>query len=275
MSVPSRRVRVVLAYDGGAFSGWQIQGRGVRTAQAVLRDALTTLQGGGRVVVRGAGRTDAGVHALAQVADAEVRVRLDDRRLLHALRRLLPRDLRPLALETVDASFHSQFHALDKGYVYVLDRTEHGDPFLAGHAWHVYGALDLRAMQQALAKLPGERDWSGFTGAACPLDDRVRSMTVARYTEHRAAGLGRFEFVADGFLTHMVRNLVGTLVTVGRGSAPAEVVDTILASGDRTLAGVTAPARGLFLARVRYPGLDTATLAPEVPWPWAYVLGGT
>lgn len=268
----ARRVRVVLAYDGGEFSGWQTQGRGVRTAQSVLRDALTTLQGGGRVVVRGAGRTDAGVHALAQVADAELRSRLDDHRLLHALRRLLPADLRPLALETVPHSFHAQFQAVEKTYVYVVDRSDHGDPFLGGYSWHVFGPLDACTMAEALSRLPGRRDWSGFTGSACPLRDRVRTVTAARYEE--CGRIGRFTFAADGFLTHMVRNLVGTMVAVGRGAMVPSEVDDILASRDRTRAGMTAPPKGLFLGRVRYPDFDTVTLAPELPWPWGFVLGG-
>ena len=116
-------------------------------------------------------------------------------------------------------------------------------------AWRP-GDLDRAALEKALALLPGRRDWSGFTAAACTIEDRVRTMTTAAYDEE--AELGRFTFAADGFLTHMVRNLVGTLLEIGRGRFAPEQVERVLTSGDRALAGPTAPAAGLFLERVVY-----------------------
>lgn len=263
MTPDARRVRIVLAYDGTAYAGWQIQ-PDLPTVQGVVRDALTRIQGGGTVKVRGAGRTDAGVHATAQVADAEVRSRLDDDDLRHALRRILPDDVRPRAIRTVAPSFHSQYLARSKTYVYRIDRDRDGDPFLARFTAHVPHELDLEAMNDALSRLPGTRDWSGFAGAACDKDDRIRTLTEATMSEP-APGVLSLRFSANGFLTHMVRNLVGTLLEVGTGRFEPARVDTVLERRDRTLGGAVAPARGLCLSRVRYDGFDD----PE-PGPWPF-----
>jgi tRNA pseudouridine38-40 synthase len=250
VSAGPRRIRLDLAYDGTDFAGWQVQ-PGERTVQGVIEEALSVIHGGAVVRVRSAGRTDSGVHARGQVADAEVLVALEDERLLRALRSMLPRDVRPVALRTVASSFHAQHDAVSKTYRYLLDRSPHGDPLLARYALHHPHPMDLDAVAEALARLPGRRDWSGFAGAACPHDDRVRDLTLASCREI-SPGLLAFDFSADGFLTHMVRNLVGTLIDVARGKFRPERVDEILASGDRTLAGFTAPAHGLCLERVEY-----------------------
>lgn len=254
MTAPPRRARIDLAYDGTDFAGWQIQPR-ARTVQGVLEAALTTIQGGTPARVRGAGRTDSGAHARGQVADVEIATLLDDARLLRALDSMLPGDVRPVALHTVPSAFHSQHDAISKTYRYVLDRSPHGDPFLARYALHHPHAMDLDAVADALRRLPGRRNWSGFVGAACPCEDRVRHLTEASCRE-LSKDLLAFTFAADGFLTHMVRNLVGTLLDIARGHVPPERIDEILASRDRTLAGPTAPAHGLCLERVEYGEAD-------------------
>jgi tRNA pseudouridine38-40 synthase len=245
-----RRVRLDLAYDGTAYAGWQVQ-PGQRTIQGTLEALLERLQGGVRSPLRAAGRTDAGVHARGQVADAVVALRHDDRRLAHALGRLLPRDIRVLEVRTVDPTFDARRHARAKTYAYRIDRTAHGDPFLARFALHVPWPLERRRIEDALALLPGRRDWSAFTASACEIEDRVRELTEARL-EEAGAGELRFVFTADGFLTHMVRALVGTLLEVGRGRMTAEAVREALARRERALAGPTAPAHGLVLEHVRY-----------------------
>lgn len=245
-----RRVRLHLAYDGTGYAGWQLQAE-ARTVQGVLEQALTTIQGGAPVRVRGAGRTDAGVHARGQVADAEIGTRLDDAGLLRSLRSILPRDLRPLALSTADPSFNARRDARGKTYRYLVDRSAHGDPFLALFAMHVPGPMDLRAIGDGLARLPGRRDWSGFAGSACVVEDRVRNLTAAILHDD-APDLLAFTFSADGFLNRMVRNIVGTLLEVGRGRFGPERVDEVLRTGRRSLAGPTAPARGLCLVEVDY-----------------------
>ena len=252
MNAPPRRFRIDLAYDGSAFCGWQLQPRG-RTVQGVLEQALTRLQGGSPVRVRGAGRTDSGVHARQQVADALLATSLDEPELEHALRSMLPEDLRPSRVRLVADSFDSRRDARSKTYRYRLDRSRPGNPFLARYALHHPGNLDPGAMREALERLPGKRDWSGFAGSACEVRDRVRELSEAAYEEGGEAE-GWFSFTADGFLTHMVRNLVGTLLEVGRGRFEPRRIDRILAERDRSLAGPTAAARGLVLWRVVYPG---------------------
>ena len=245
-----RRVRIDLAYDGTAYSGWQVQPR-VKTVQGVLEQALGRLHGGRAVRVRGAGRTDSGAHARGQVAEALLVTRIDDAALLRALDHMLPGDVRPRRVLTVADSFHAQHDATSKTYRYLVDTSPHGDPWRGRYALSFPFTLDEAAVTDALALLPGTRDWSGFTGAACTVDDRVRTILEARLTVLRP-GLLAFVFTADGFLTHMARNLVGTLLAVGRGTFGPERVTEVLTTRDRARAGPTAPAFGLCLERVVY-----------------------
>ena len=241
----SRRIRLDLAYDGTDYAGWQVQ-PGQTTIQSVLESTLIRLNGDRPLSVRGAGRTDAGVHARQQVCDFLFDGDANDADLIHALHRMLPDTIRPLELRSVDESFHARKAARAKHYRYRLERSPYGDPTCARYTLHYPYDLDEGALREALTRLPGRRDWSGFTGAACEVEDRVRTLTVAEYS---AEG---FEFAGDGFLTHMVRNLVGTLLEVGRGKRSGEDIDRILRSADRRLAGPTAPAHGLHLWSVRY-----------------------
>ena len=245
-----RRVRIDLAYDGTAYSGWQVQ-PGVKTVQGVVEDALGRLHGGRAVRVRAAGRTDSGAHARGQVADALVSTRCDDAGLARALDHMLPGDVRPRRVQTIARTFHPQHDAKCKTYRYLVDTSAHGDPWRRRYALAFPFALDEESVDAALLVLPGTRDWSGFTGAACTVSDRVRSMSEARRVALRP-GLCAFVFTADGFLTHMVRNLVGTLLAVGRGTIGPERVTEVLGTGDRRRAGPTAPANGLCLERVVY-----------------------
>jgi tRNA pseudouridine38-40 synthase len=245
-----RRVRIDLTYDGTAYAGWQLQ-PGQPTVQGVLEEALSRVHGGRPVHVRGAGRTDSGAHARGQVADALVETRCDDGELLRSLSSLLPKDIRPTRVRTVPDHFHAQHRAIEKTYRYLVDTSRHGDPFLARFALRCSESLDFSSIDAALALLPGRRDWSGFIGAACVTADRVRTISEAR----RLALDGErtaFVFTADGFLTHMVRNLVGTLLEVGRGRIGPERIEEVLRTGDRRRAGPTAPAKGLCLLRVVY-----------------------
>ena len=245
-----RRVRIDLAYDGTAYAGWQLQ-PGQPTVQGVLQQALSRVHGGRPVRARGAGRTDSGAHARGQVADVLVATRSDDTGLLRALDRMLPGDIRPRRVLTVADAFHAQHAAKSKTYRYLVDTSPHGDPWRGRYALPFPHALDVQAVDAALALLAGTRDWSGFTGAACTVDDRVRTLSEARLTALRP-GLLAFVFTADGFLTHMVRNLVGTLLAVGRGTFGPERITEVLATSDRRRAGPTALASGLCLERVVY-----------------------
>ena len=251
-SAAPRRIRLDLAYDGTDFAGYQLQPRR-RTVQGTLEAALGQLAGQRAVRVRGASRTDAGAHARAQVVDCALACRLDDASLAHALARLLPSDVRPLAVRSVSERFHAQYDAQSKTYRYRIDRSPYGDPFLARYALHVPQPLDVERLTEALALVPGRRDWSGFADSRCRVRDRVREVLEASWADVGPLE-GAFMFRADGFLTHMVRNLVGTLLEIGRGLRPTSSLAAILERRDRTLAAAAAPARGLTLWRVTYPG---------------------
>jgi tRNA pseudouridine38-40 synthase len=256
---PERRVRLDLTYDGTEFAGWQFQ-PGQRTVQGVLENTLTEIQGRDAVSVRGAGRTDSGVHARGQVADCSIRTRLDDHSLWQALRSMLPTDLRPLRVRSVPDSFHARKDTISKTYRYDLDLSRHGDPLGARFALHYPHRLDVELLTRALRELPGRRDWSGFAAAGCDKPDRVRHLTEATLVCPTAERVS-LNFTADGFLQHMVRNLVGTLLEIGGARMPPGSIAEVLKSGDRNRAGPTAAARGLCLMRVRYPGETEETAA--------------
>jgi tRNA pseudouridine38-40 synthase len=264
-----RKVRLELAYDGTDYHGWQLQPRD-RTIQGTLEAAIARMTAGRRVPVRGAGRTDAGVHARGQVAEAWVPASLSDEAIRRGLASILPDAIVVREVRTTDPAFHAWRDAVSKTYVYRLDRSIHGDPFRARFALHRPGAVDLAAIEDALSRLPGRRDWSGFADSRCEKEDRVRTLLEARYDERD--GSGRFLFRADGFLTRMARNLVGTLLEIGRGRMAPERIDAILATGERTLAGPTAPAKGLCLERVDYArdgrDDDAARVRPTEEDPW-------
>lgn len=244
-----RTLKLTLAYDGTRFVGWQRQAEG-ESIQGLLEAALARLEGA-PVTAHGAGRTDAGVHALAQVASAGVTVAHAPATLVRALNAHLPAEIRVTAVEDVAADFHARFSASGKTYRYVLDTSPIADPFTRQYAWHVPEALDLRAMAAAAAALVGTHDFAAFQSVGTEMRTTVR--TLARADVTGAAGERvRCEFTGDGFLRHQVRAMVGTLLEVGRGRRPPAIMAALLASGRRADAGATAPPHGLFLVAVDY-----------------------
>jgi len=249
-----RTVRLTLAYDGTAYSGWQRQ-KDRPTLQRTLEEALLRLTGCQTRVIA-AGRTDAGVHALGQVVGFKTDCRLDSPELGRALNALLPQEMRVLEARDVDQSFHARYGAESKCYRYHLWAGAEEPLFLRRYLWAVARDLDLELLRAGLGRLIGRRDFAAFRSTGSPVKDTVRHLSRA---ELKVSGrLLTFVFEADGFLRHMVRALVGTLV----GQPRPEEVEAILASGDRGRAGRTAPARGLFLAWVSYPGLGRPVAAP-------------
>jgi tRNA pseudouridine38-40 synthase len=243
-----RRLKLVLEYDGTAYHGWQVQ-PGLDTIQGMLEAALSRLAGVS-VPVMGAGRTDAGVHALGQVASCTAELRLDDAALRRALNALLPRDIVVRRVETVAPDFDSRRSARSKIYRYTLLVRDCPSALHARHSLYVPYAVNLEAMSLGAACLVGTHDFSAFRAGTCTAPTPVRTVTRAAW---RAAGeFWEFEIAGNGFLQHMVRIIVGTLLEVGRGKRATDDVSTILASRDRRRAGKTAPPHGLCLVEVHY-----------------------
>jgi tRNA pseudouridine38-40 synthase len=261
--------KIILSYDGTAFYGWQVQPERP-TVQGVLAAALEHITGE-RVLPQGSGRTDAGVHALSQVASFALTAPLPPENLMHALNRALPQSIRVLRAEIVDESFHARHSAVRKMYEYrIFERSvetgsERKDeericsPFVAPFAWDCRWPLRIEPMEKAAAMLVGTHDFTSFGASDPDLAERdgvsagpnpVKTVFVS--TVVRENDLLRYRAVGSGFLHHMVRNIVGTLVEVGRGRLSPSDLPRILAARNRSAAGPTAPAQGLFLVQVEY-----------------------
>jgi tRNA pseudouridine38-40 synthase len=257
---PSARVlRLVLAYDGTAYAGWQVQ-PSEPTVQGLMIEAARHLLGPDVRVV-GASRTDAGVHALRQVASIATASTLAPAAVRAALNARLPGDVRVVTCDDARVGFDARRSAWGKRYVYLIDDDPVGSPFMRRYAWHVRAPLDVDRMRRALAPLRGRHDFSAFcasAGRGQPPVCVLRSLHVVR-RRHRVAVL----VSADRFLHHMVRNVVGSAVVVGRGTRPPGWLAEVLASRDRRCAGPTAPARGLTLVRVLYEGPAGTPRAPR------------
>jgi len=243
-----RTIKLTLAYDGTRFVGWQRQAEG-ESIQGLLEHALARFEGAS-VDVHGAGRTDAGVHALGQVASARVTFTHDTTTLARALNALLPEDIRVVDVAEAAPDFHARFDARSKTYQYEMRTTPVSTPFDRAYVWHLPEPLDLNAMRQAAAVLVGRHDFAAFQSAGSETSSTVR--TLSRSELLAGDGFLRYEIAGDGFLRHMVRAIVGTLVEIGRGRRPLSTMAELVAGGTRGDAGATAPARGLFLVRVDY-----------------------
>lgn len=245
-----RTLRIKLAYDGTAFLGWQLQATG-RTVQGELEAAVTRMTGQA-VRVAGAGRTDAGVHALGQVASLRCDTAIPADKLRLGLDALTPDDLAILEVADVPAEFHARHSARGKIYWYRVHNEPLRSPFHRRWAWHVRAPLDRAAMRAAADRLLGTHDFSSFRLAGCDARTPVRELRRIDLVE-REDGLLQLELEASAFLRGMARAIAGTLVEVGRGRLAPEAMPEILAARDRAAAAQTAPAHGLYLVHVHYP----------------------
>ena len=243
-----RTLRIVVEYDGTGLSGWQRQD-GQPTVQGWLEQAFKSMTGQD-VVVRGAGRTDAGVHAEGQVASVEVSSRIPTLGFLRGLNTFLPPEIAVLDVADMPAGFNARHDARGKIYRYQVWNHPVRSPRFARHAWHVYDPLDTHAMRQAATVLLGQHDFRGFRSSDCDRTNTVR--ILRRFDVRRDGALVSIEVEGTAFLRNMVRILAGTLVAVGKGKLTRARVADVLEHGDRTKAGVTAPACGLTLVRVIY-----------------------
>jgi tRNA pseudouridine38-40 synthase len=243
-----RSIKLTIEYDGTAYHGWQIQPN-VRTIQGIMEEKLAQITGG-RVRLIAASRTDTGVHALGQVVNFKTHSQLDTRTFQRALNSLLPEDIRINDVEEVGETFHARFSAKGKIYEYRIWDGELASPFSRYFSWFVRGRLDLPRMRKAVMKLVGRHDFSSFCSAGSTHRTPVREIYEINVGRRRGLVVIRIE--ANAFLKQMVRNIVGTLVEVGRRKLTPSQFVGILEARDRRRAGIAAPARGLFLVSVNY-----------------------
>jgi tRNA pseudouridine38-40 synthase len=257
-----RNLKIILAYDGAGFSGWQVQPER-RTVQGALAEALARLTGE-PVMPQGSGRTDAGVHALAQVATVAVAVPIPVANLRMALNHILPPSIRVVEVEEVPPDFHARTSAVAKTYRYRIFRGQVCPPFLARYVYHHPWPLDEQAMAAAAPLVGGEHDFTSFaavdperiqriaaaeTGAAGP--SNVRTIFASDFCREGEELV--YTVRGSGFLHHMVRNLIGTFLLVGKGTlSPAEIPRILAAVSRSANPGATAPASGLYLVKVEY-----------------------
>ncbi len=246
-----RNFKLVLEYDGSQYHGWQRQ-LGVMTIQEVIESRLEIMMGA-PVGVRASGRTDAGVHARRQVVNFYSRTQLEPEQILRGLNSLLPPDIVVLDSEEAPDSFHARFSVVSKTYEYKILNRSIPSALERHFAWHIRRPLSADVMEECLSMILGTHDFAAFMASGSSVKSTERSIYRAFLRRPDAEHI-LFVFEANGFLRHMVRNLVGTLVEVGRGRlSPADFLD-ILAGKDRRRAGMTAPAHGLCLAMVNYGG---------------------
>ena len=247
---PVRRVKLTVAYDGTAYAGWQIQPNGT-TVQAVMEGALAKILQE-PVRLRAAGRTDAGVHARELAMDFADSGRRDMETLVRGGNSRLPEDIRILSAVEVPGRFNARRDAKEKEYRYFLHLSAVASPFFSRYSWRIEAPLDLDAVRVGLSHLIGEHDFSSFRGQGCTAKFPVRTIFRAGVTRYDPPEIASIDVAGDGFLRHMVRNIVGTVVDAGKGKHPPERIRDILRSRSRSAAGLNAPPQGLFLWRVAY-----------------------
>lgn len=254
-----RAIKLLIEYNGAAYQGWQSQKTGT-TLQDVVQKAIESITGE-EIRLTGASRTDAGVHALGQVAVFSTGSKLPPETLQRALNAKLPFDVRIRSAEDTVPEFHPRYAAIRKSYFYLISTSRVHSAFLHPYLWYVTADLDLDQMRTAAAFLRGRHDFSSFRAAGCGAKTTVRTVTSLDIS--RESGISfmtamipgdfiKIRIEADAFLRYMVRNIVGTLVDVGSGKISCKEFSRILASYDRTTAGPTAPPQGLFLEHITY-----------------------
>jgi tRNA pseudouridine38-40 synthase len=254
--------KLILTYDGTAYHGWQVQ-PGLPTIQGELQKAIDRVLGEAPLP-QGSGRTDAGVHALGQVASFSLAAPIPPENLMRALNRTLPAAIRVLQAEAVPETFHARYSSIGKTYEYRIFRGTLCSPFVAPYVHHCRWKLDLTAMHEAAEAVVGEHDFTSLAASDADLAKRdeedseseapsaIRNVFSSEWSE-LPGDLLVYRVRGNGFLHHMVRNLVGTTLEIGRGQFPASSMAAILEARARSAAGPTAPARGLFLDSVEYP----------------------
>lgn len=244
-----RLIRLTIEYDGSRYVGWQFQPTG-DSIQEQIEAALARILGT-PVRLHSSGRTDAGVHARGMVAHFSTESQIPLRAFCQGVNRFLPDDIAVRAASEVPPGFHARFSAIGKWYRYSLYRGEIRSPLVGRRAWHLHKSLDLAAMRLAATELVGRHDFAAFRSSGC--DAKTTSREIFAIAIIEEGELLHLDIRGSGFLRNMVRILAGTLVEIGRGERPVADITRLLRAGDRTRAGVTAPACGLCLMEVFYP----------------------
>ena len=248
MRAPGKNLKLTVAYDGSGYHGFQRQANAL-TVQQVLEETLTALMGE-PIIIAGAARTDAGVHAYGQTVSFRTTSRVPTDRIPVAMQGMLPRDIAVLDAQEMPDIFHARFAATGKLYSYRILNSAVTDPLQRNYVWQVAKPLDLAAMQTVLQQIIGEHHFGAFQSTGSSAKNPVRTLYDATCTCQGT--LLEFRFHGNGFLYHMVRNIVGTVVNVGIGKILPDAFQQIFAGQDRRKAGATAPASGLYLLRVFY-----------------------
>jgi tRNA pseudouridine38-40 synthase len=272
-----RNIKLTIQYDGTNYHGWQIQPiqgsefgvrslkhkeqkKNVITVQGILQETIKEITGEDTKVI-GAGRTDAGVHAIEQVASFKTSTGLPPDIIKRALNAILPDDIRIIGVHDAESTFHPRYDAKSKIYFYVISTDRTISPFLNRYIWKIPYKLNLDEMDVAIKFLKGKHDFAAFRASGCGAKSTVRtifniSLEVLNVINFMTAGLNgnflKIRIEADAFLRHMARNIVGTIIEVGKGKISKEDIKKILASKDRRFAGPAAPTKGLFLEKINY-----------------------
>jgi tRNA pseudouridine38-40 synthase len=245
-----RNISLILEYDGSAYHGWQRQA-GALSIQEVIETRIEVMLGHG-VAVHASGRTDAGVHAMGQTVNFRTGTSLTPDEILRGLNSLLPDDIVVLSAGEMAESFHARFSAVSKVYEYHILNRPVPSALLRNYAWHIRRPLAIAPMEQCLARIHGRIDFSAFMASGSQASSTEREIFRAVLDRPKPDRL-KFTLEADGFLRRMVRNLIGTIVEVGKGKRTVDDFERIIRGKDRKLAGMTAPGRGLYLVSVNYP----------------------
>ncbi len=254
-AVDKQNIRLILAYDGSRYHGWQRQKNGI-TIQEVVEEKLAVMC---KTPVRliSSGRTDAGVHALNQVCNFTAPSNLDPDAIEKGLNALLPDDIHVKKAERVPNEFHARYSAISKTYEYRILNGKSPDVFLRHYLWHIRSPLDKNEMEKCLSILKGSHDFTAFKSSGSSNTNPVRSIYRAEIQCPKKNDILRISIEADGFLRHMVRNIVGTVVEAGHGKMDMNGFREVFESKNRQSAGIKAPAQGLFLVSVHYSDLSS------------------
>lgn len=242
-------VKLTIQYDGGRYKGWQRLGGKEQTIQGRIEQIISETVGRPTEII-GASRTDAGVHALGQVANVRIPDDMSATKLRNVLNHKLPPDISVLAAEQVDAAFHARFDAKEKSYIYRIWNEDYSHPFMRRYSMHVKKKLDIRAMQEAARHFLGKHDFTAYSNAKANKKKAVREIYALDIA--RRDGFIEIQVRGNGFLYNMVRKIVGSLIEVGMGEKHAADIPLIIMSRDRALTGRMADAQGLYLENIVY-----------------------